>query len=155
MLTMFSTTIIIILGLSLVILSLVIHAFILEKRLKKLLQGKNGKDLESVIIDMQNRINTNMENGSKNSADINTLNQKMRKRIRNIQTMRFKPFEDAGSTQSFAIAIVDDEENGVVLSSLYTRERMSVFAKPITSGKSEYELTSEEKTVLESAKSEA
>ena len=50
--------------------------------------------------------------------------------------------------------MIDDESNGVVLSSLDTRDRMSVFAKPIKSGKSEYELTNEEKSVLESAKQE-
>lgn len=152
---MFSTSIIIILSLILLVLVLLIHAILLEKRLKKIFQGKNGKNLEDVIIDMQNRINENQLHTERNSSDINVLNLKMKKRIRNIQTIRFKPFEDAGSTQSFAIAIVDDEENGVVLSSLYTRERMSVFAKPINNGKSEYELTNEEKNVLESAKNQS
>lgn len=151
---MFSTPNIAILALALIVIILTIHAIVLEKRLKKLLQGKNVKSMEDVIIDMQNRINENAQNEEKNSNNINILTAKMRKRIRNISTLRFKPFEDAGSTQSFAIAIVDDEENGVVLSSLYTRERMSVFAKPIKNGKSEYELTNEEKNVLESSKQE-
>jgi hypothetical protein len=148
---MFSTSLLIILVLALLVLVLLIHAFLLEKRLKNIFQGKNAKNLEDVIIDMQNRINTNQIYSERNKAEIDILNNKMKKRIRNIQTMRFKPFEDAGSTQSFAIAMIDDEQNGVVISSLYTRERMSVFAKPIISGKSEYELTNEEKSVLESA----
>lgn len=155
MLFMFSGINITILALSIISIILVIHAFMLERRLKNLLQGANGKSLENVISDMQNRINTNESNISANTGEIATLMSKMRKRIRNVSTLRFKPFEDAGSTQSFAIAIVDDEQNGVVLSSLYTRERMSVFAKPVKDGKSEYELTNEEKTVLESAKQEA
>ncbi len=154
MLFMFSGINISILALSIISISLVIHAFTLERRLKNLLQGTNAKSLENVISDMQNRINTNGSNILANSSDIETLMSKMKKRIRNISTLRFKPFEDAGSTQSFAIAIVDDEQNGVVLSSLYTRERMSVFAKPVKNGKSEYELTNEEKNVLESAKQE-
>lgn len=148
---MFSTSFLIILVLALLVLILMIHAFLLEKRLKKIFQGKNGKSLEDIIMDMQNRINTNQAYTENNKASIDVLNSQMKKRIRNIKTMRFKPFEDAGSTQSFAIAMVDDEQNGVVISSLYTRERMSVFAKPITNGKSEYELTNEEKSVLESA----
>jgi hypothetical protein len=41
-----------------------------------------------------------------------------------------------------------DKNSGVALSSLYSRERMSVFAKPIKNHKSEYELTTEEKEVL-------
>ena len=151
---MLSSTLIAIIALAVVVLILIIHAFVLEKRLKKLLQGKNAQSLENVIIDMQERINTNAAYCSKNESAINTLISKIKKSIRNVQTLRFKPFEDAGSNQSFAIAIVDDEQNGVVLSSLYTRDRMSVFAKPIKNGFSEYELTNEEKNVLESAKQE-
>ncbi len=152
---MFSPLLIAILALSLAVIILIIHSFLLESRMRKLMQGKNGKSLEDIVIDMQARINANNAHSIKNSAEIDTLMAKMKKRIRNVSTLRFKPFEDAGSTQSFAIAIVDDESNGVVLSSLYTRERMSVFAKPVKNGKSEYELTNEEKSVLESAKQEA
>ncbi len=44
---------------------------------------------------------------------------------------------------------MNDEGNGVVMSSLYARDRMSIFAKPIVKGKSEFELSSEEKEVLD------
>jgi len=71
--------------------------------------------------------------------------------VRNIETVRFNPFIDAGSNQSFAIAMLNDEGNGVVMSSLYARDRMSIFAKPIVRGKSEFELSSEEKEVLSKA----
>jgi hypothetical protein len=47
---------------------------------------------------------------------------------------------------------MNDENDGVIMSSLYARDRMSIFAKPIKSGKSEFELTAEEKEVLEKAK---
>ena len=50
-----------------------------------------------------------------------------------------------------SIALMNDESNGVVISSLYARDRMSIFAKPITGGKSEFELSSEEKDVLAKA----
>ena len=69
--------------------------------------------------------------------------------IRNIKTIRFNPFADSGSNQSFATAIVDDHGNGVILSSLYSRERMSVFAKPIENGVPKYDLTEEEAQVLD------
>ena len=48
--------------------------------------------------------------------------------------------------------MLNEEGDGVVLSSLYSRERMSIFAKPIKNGKSEYELTEEEKKLLEKAR---
>lgn len=151
---MFSPLYITIAILILIVFILIIHTFVLEHRLRSLFRGQKGQSLEKVIQDMQNRLNSHNAQAVKNSNDINNLSNRLRSRIRNVSTLRFKPFEDAGSNQSFAIAMIDDESNGVVLSSLYTRDRMSVFAKPIKSGKSEYELTNEEKSVLESAKQE-
>ncbi len=152
---MFSTTYIIILALGLIVIILAVHAILIERRLRSLFNGQNAKSLENIIHDMQNRLNSHNAHAVKNTSDINNLNDRLKTRIRNVNTIRFKPFEDAGSNQSFAIAIMDDNHNGVILSSLYTRERMSVFAKPIKSGKSEYELTNEERSVLESAKQES
>ena len=83
--------------------------------------------------------------------NITTLNEKLRKSIRGLETVRFNPFADQGSNQSFAIGMLNEEGDGVVLSSLYSRERMSVFAKPIKNNKSEYELTAEEKEALKRA----
>ena len=82
---------------------------------------------------------------------MDVVNAKLQKSIRGLETVRFNPFSDQGSNQSFAIGMLNEKGDGVVLSSLYSRERMSVFAKPIKGGKSEYELTAEEKEVLKKA----
>ena len=83
--------------------------------------------------------------------DIVILNEKLRKSIRGLDILRFNPFPDQGSNQSFAIGMLNEDKDGIVISSLYSRERMSVFAKPIKNGKSEYELSDEEKEVLKKA----
>ena len=80
------------------------------------------------------------------------IDQKLGKTVRKVETIRFNPFEDHGSNQSFAIAFMNDENDGVIMSSLYARDRMSIFAKPIKNGKSEFELSAEEKEVLEKVK---
>ena len=46
--------------------------------------------------------------------------------------VRFNPFEDTGGNQSFALALLDAEGNGWVLSSLHARTGTRVYAKPIT-----------------------
>lgn len=70
-----------------------------------------------------------------------TIDSKLSKSIRSVETLRFNPFIDAGSNQSFAIAFMNDEGDGVVMSSLYARDRMSIFAKPIVNNKSKFELS--------------
>ncbi len=122
-----------------------------EKRLKRFFIGKKAKDLEDTIIALENQISELNKTKDVILQDIVTINKKLRKSIRGLETIRFNPFPDQGSNQSFAIGMLNEDGDGVVLSSLYSRERMSIFAKPITNKKSEYELTSEEKEALQKA----
>ncbi|KKQ19881.1 MAG: hypothetical protein US45_C0009G0006 [Candidatus Nomurabacteria bacterium GW2011_GWA1_37_20] len=122
-----------------------------EKRLKRFFLGKKAKDLEDTITSLERDI-VNLKNDKneiqKNLAVINT---KLKKSVRGLEVIRFNPFLDQGSNQSFAIGMLNEEGDGVVFSSLYSRERMSIFAKPIKNNKSEYELSAEEKEVLKKA----
>ena len=128
-----------------------IWIFTTEKRLKRFFLGKKAKDLEDTILEMQNEIMQINKVKKAMEEDIANINKKLKKSIRGVETVRFNPFGDQGSNQSFAISMLDEEGNGLVLSSLYSRERMSVFAKPIKSGKSEYELSNEEREALSKA----
>ncbi len=123
-----------------------------EKRLKKFFLGKKAKDLEDTIVSLEDSIVKLKSAKEKAEIEIVEINKKLKKSIRGVETIRFNPFPDQGSNQSFAIGMLNEDGDGVVLSSLYARERMSVFAKPVKNGKSEYELSTEERDVLEKAK---
>lgn len=125
--------------------------FSTEKRLKRFFLGKKAKDLEETIVQMQNEIMQINKIKKVMEEDIININKKLKKSVRGVETVRFNPFPDQGSNQSFSIGILNEDGDGVVLSSLYSRERMSVFAKPVKNGKSEYELSNEEKEVLSKA----
>lgn len=138
-----------------IFLSILIGAvwvFNTEKRLKRFFIGKKAKDLEDTIISLEEEISKLKKAKESTEKEVKEINQKLKKSIRGLETVRFNPFPDQGSNQSFAIGMLNEEGDGVVLSSLYSRERMSVFAKPIKNGKSEYELTEEERKSLERAK---
>lgn len=122
-----------------------------EKRLKRFFLGKKAKDLEDTIITLEDEISKLKKAKEGFEKDIALINMKLRKSIRGLGTIRFNPFPDQGSNQSFAISMMNEDGDGVVVSSLYSRERMSVFAKPIINGKSQYELTAEEKEALQKA----
>ena len=132
------------------VLILVIAAWVwkTESRLKRFFSGKKGRDLEEAIMALEKNISELGRAREKIEREMGIMNQKLKKSVRGLQTLRFNPFADQGSNQSFAIGLLNEEKDGVVISSLYSRERMSVFAKPIRGGKSEYELTAEEKEVL-------
>jgi len=122
-----------------------------EKRLKRFFLGKKAKDLEETISILENDIVKLKKSKETTEKELIEINIKLKKSIRGVETIRFNPFPDQGSNQSFAIGLLNEEKDGLVLSSLYSRERMSIFAKPIKNGKSEYELTDEEKEALKKA----
>jgi hypothetical protein len=73
-----------------------------------------------------------------------TLEHRTQSSIQHIGLVRFNPFEDTGSDQSFALAMLDDRRDGVVISSLHGRTNTRLFAKPVEGGASSHALSDEE-----------
>jgi hypothetical protein len=137
---------------ALVFLIGIVWIVVTEKRLKRFFLGKKAKDLEDTIITLQSEIGKLNKAKDNIEKEISFINAKLKKSIRGLETIRFNPFPDQGSNQSFAIGMLNEEGDGLVISSLYSRERMSIFAKPVKNGESEYELSTEEKEALKKAK---
>lgn len=125
---------------------------IMEHRLKKFFSGKKAQSLESLMIDVLEKVENLKSTQEKINEHLTVTDKRLDKSIRRIETVRFNPFVDAGSNQSFAMSFLNDEGDGVIISSLYARDRMSIFAKPIKNGKSEFELSNEEQEVLKKSK---
>ena len=121
---------------------------IIEIRLKRIFSGFKAKNMESLIAELTKKTKELEEERKKTELQITSIDKRLAQSIRNIETVRFNPFPQVGGNQSFAMSLLNDEGNGVVISSLYARDRTSLFAKPIKAGQSEFELTKEEKNVL-------
>ncbi|MDB5238702.1 MAG: hypothetical protein JWO00_37 [Candidatus Parcubacteria bacterium] len=85
---------------------------------------------------------------------LSTVEKRVRKGIRSVHTVRFNPWQGSGDggNQSFATAFMNEEGDGILISSLYSRERVSVFGKPLKKHASEHELSAEEKQAVEEAR---
>ena len=142
-------TIILIYIISAIVVIILLWILMIEFRFKKFFAGTKARNLEEMIMLVGKKINEIEETQEKIDKHLVVVDDRLNKSIRNIETVRFNPFVDAGGNQSFAISFMNDEKNGVIISSLYARDRMSIFAKPIVNGKSEFELSSEEKEVLD------
>lgn len=82
-----------------------------------------------------------------------TVERRLKKSVQSVHTVRFNPFKGigAGGNQSFATAFLNEDGDGVLISSLYSREHVSVYSKPIKNKTSEHELSEEEKEALKIA----
>ncbi|MFA5652399.1 MAG: DUF4446 family protein [Candidatus Paceibacterota bacterium] len=142
-----------IIGAGAIILLLLIWIIRLEIMLKKLLGSKNGS-LDDAISSLRKDSETFKKHAEKTVSTLEVVDKKLRKTVSGNETVRFNPFKGtgSGSNQSFATALLNSEGDGVVISSIYSRDHLSVFSKPIKNLSSEYELTAEEKTALQKAK---
>lgn len=123
----------------------------LKKRLKTLFNGSKATDLEGVMFEAIKRQKNSENEIKKNQQTIKRIEKIARNSIQRVGVIRYNPFKDTGGDQSFAIALLDSENNGVIISSLYSREGSRIYSKPIKQGKSKYPLTEEEKKVIKQA----
>ena len=116
--------------------------------------GKNAESLEDSFLFVKKEVGKQAIVNREIANEIDKINGKLEKSLRGVGVVRFNPFQGAGGggNQSFAIAFLDEKHDGLIISSLYSRERFSAFAKPVKEGTSTFELTSEESQALQKAK---
>lgn len=123
----------------------------LENKYRRLMRGASGKNIEEIIVSRLEEMD-NISESCKEALDHNkALEEKMRECVQKVAIMRYKAFENVGSDLSFSIAILDGNNDGVVLTGIYGREDSTTYAKPIDKGISRYDLSEEEITVLNEA----
>ena len=119
-----------------------------KKFMKKLGNGKNiEEDLENFMykVDRVEKQNAEIMNFCKN------LDEDLSKCIQKIGIVRYSAFKDTGSDLSFAVALLDEKNNGIVFNGIYSREMSNIYAKPVENGNSKYTLSSEEIGAIEKA----
>jgi hypothetical protein len=124
----------------------------LRRRLRAVFNGAGEQGLDQVLDGILRRL----DRGDERIGALTSLQQELegllrRGTVRNVGLVRFNPFPDAGGDQSFAIALLDAEGTGLVLSSLHARTDTRVFAKPVQGGRSKYALSDEEQDAIRQA----
>lgn len=112
---------------------------------KKKKEPENLKEILSQFKELK-------ANFDKISKELENLKKENKFNIQKFGIVRFNPFKEIGGNQSFSVALLDGNDNGVVITTLYTREGNRVYGKPIKNGQSEYLLSTEEKEAIEKAK---
>ena len=111
---------------------------------------KSPENLKEVLVQLKDLAG----NFEKISKELEELKEESRFWVRKIGIVRFNPFREVGGDQSFSLALLDANDSGIVISSLYSREENRIYGKPIKNGKSEYQLSEEENQAIEKAKNE-
>lgn len=155
MIPLSDTTLAFLLSLGAIVL-LLIWNIRLEWKLKRLLIGGKPKTLDEALDYLKGKTDDYDSFRTELEAYLTTVENRLRQSVQGMGMVRFNPFRGRGEggNQSFATAFVNENGNGIVISTLYARDHVSVYAKPIRKFTSEFELTSEEKEALSKAREE-
>lgn len=124
----------------------------LNKRYKEFMKKLgNGKNIEDDLENYMYRV----EKVEKQNAEIisycKNLDEELSGCIQKVGIVRYNAFKDTGSDLSFALALLDEKNNGVVLNGIYSREMSNIYAKPVENGKSSYTISEEEMHAIDKA----
>lgn len=123
----------------------------LNKRYRRLMTGAEGMNLEQLLMKHIEEVRGAMTKIDTVEQECREIRADSRTNLKKFGIVRFNAFEDTGSDLSFAIAVLDEKNDGLILSSIYGRNESRVYAKPIQDGQSSYFLSDEEKAALAQA----
>jgi hypothetical protein len=123
----------------------------LDARIATLTRGGDGASLESTLQANLDKVGTLARGVDELASRSAMLERVQRRAIQRVGLVRYNPFEDTGGNQSFALALLDQHGDGVVISSLHARSGTRIYGKSIAAGKSEAALSDEEADALRQA----
>ena len=130
---------------------LIVLFFLINAKIRRIFKSES-MDIEEVLLDLRKHEKASAEELEILKSRISGVEHELPRDIRKVGLVRYNPFYDAGGDQSFALAMLDENRNGDVISSHYGREMKRVYAKKIEGGECrKYQLTEEEKKAINEA----
>lgn len=134
------------------IIYLLVAVSSLKGRYRQMMTGEEtGRDFESMLLQHIEETHAVAAENRDLQADNRRISALLDRAVTRVGVVRFRAFEDMGSDLSYAVALLDAHNDGVVLSSIFGREDSRSYVKPIEAGKSTYILTAEEDEAIRQA----
>lgn len=112
------------------------------------------ESVERLVSALHERVDTAVDQFDGLSSRIGEAETQLTRGISRMGLVRFNPFMDTGSDLSFSLALLNDNGDGIVLTSLWGRDEVRLYAKPIDHHESRYVLSQEEKQALDLARNQ-
>ena len=123
----------------------------LKRSYMAFMEGKDGKSLEESFQDKFDAIDKVMNLANENRNDINNFYDKIKEDFQKVGLVKYDAFNEMGGRLSYALTLLDGNDNGYIVNTMHSREGCYAYVKEIENGKSNFELAEEEKESLEKA----
>lgn len=125
----------------------------LNKKYMAFMNGSEGRDLESTILTRFKEIDALKSETSYISKKLNSACDTLLTAYQKVGIVKYDAFKEMGGKLSFSLCLLDDKDNGFVMTSMHTREGCYTYIKEIIRGEAYVILASEERRALDEAKS--
>jgi hypothetical protein len=122
-----------------------------ETQLAEILGGVSGNNTAHMLVEYLQTVRSTAAAMQRMQEEHQRIVAIMPSVVRHVGLVRFSPFHDTGGDQSFALALLDGQGDGVVVTGLHSRNDSRLYAQPIERGSSSYSLTPEERNAMEQA----
>lgn len=134
--------------------AIIINSFKIKNIIKKnerLMRNFGNTNIDTALNRFMDRVESVYGKGIEIEARCNELDKKVSRCLQKIGVVRYNAFKDTGSNLSFAIALLDENDDGLVINGVYSRDSSCTYAKPIYRGNTKYALSEEEMQALDAA----
>lgn len=123
----------------------------MKKKYKKMMTGMESADLEKMLLEHIAKVKQIESQNRDIEIDNKAIHAILQTTIQRVGIIRFAAFEDVGGDLSYAVALLDQTNTGIILSSIFSRSSSTTYMKPIDKGNSSYKLSQEEQEALNKA----
>ncbi len=151
-------TLYVILGMAVVMVVMLAFLIINSVKIKKMkltytsfMSGKDGKSLEEVILKRFKEVDELKKEDAAKKVQLDDINESLRYAFSKMGMVKYDAFNEMGGKLSFALALLDNRNNGFLINSMHSREGCYTYVKEIINGESYINLGEEEKKALNKA----
>lgn len=123
----------------------------LKRTYSSFMKGKDGKNLEESMLEKFSQFEEVKEESERLKEELRNLEKKMKKHYQKVGIVRYNAFDGMEGNLSFALTVLDENDNGWLFDSMNTEKENHNYIKEIIKGESYIELTKEERESLERA----
>ena len=123
----------------------------LKRRVDSLTRGKDTESMEDIIVNYLERVESLEEGEEITRAALNAIKDNLKITYQKTGLVKYDAFREMSGALSYSLALLDKENNGVLISSMYSREGCYTYAKEIIKGESKINLSEEEAEALKQA----
>ena len=151
-------TLYVILGMAVVMAVMLVFLIINSVKIKKMkltytsfMSGKDGKSLEEVILKRFKEVDELKKEDAAKKVQLDDINESLRYAFSKMGMVKYDAFNEMGGRLSFALALLDNRNNGFLINAMHSREGCYTYVKEIINGESYINLGEEEKKALNKA----